>query len=429
MINTRTAIKKLWTLIGVESLCLLGSEVSRFGVSVWIYRTTHSVTDFSLLIIANSIPGLLIAPIAGSVVDRFERKKIMIGANILALTGTLIVFQGAMSGLLSLGTIAIGAALASIAEGFQWPAITASLPLMASEEDLPRFNGLIESGRAISMLAGPALGGLLFGLLGLSGLLGVEISTFLIGTLVVASMVIPSPHPSTSSEIFSLSALWDDCLFGVRWIFRHPALLKFLGIAVFANFFINISIVLMPPYCMSVLSDRAFGVTNACFGAGMVLGGIVYGELAHRYKNLKIVLVSSLLIGVLYIIYGFLRGGLTFSLANLAVASLMTAANAGILTIWQVKVPEECAGRVLSAVRMIAYSTGPLSYLLAGPLADQVMPRILLGAGHFSQWARSLWGAGKTSEMGLLFSLMGILLFIGFLATFAMKDLREVDAS
>ncbi len=88
--------RSIWTLIAVETTCLLGSEISRFGISVWIYQTTQSVSAFSALLLANTVPGMIASPFAGSIVDRSSRKRVMIGAATVSLIGTLIVLSGAL---------------------------------------------------------------------------------------------------------------------------------------------------------------------------------------------------------------------------------------------------------------------------------------------------------------------------------------------
>jgi MFS family permease len=421
-LTDRRSSRAVWALIFVETLSFLGSEIARFGVSVWIYQTTQSVYAFEALLLANTVPGLLVAPLAGGVVDRYSRKKVMIGAATVALTGTLIVLAGASFGTLSMGFIVAGAMLASVGEAFQWPALAASVPLMSSEADLPRYNGFLESGRAASMLAGPVIGGALFAFLGLRGLLTVEVTTFLTATGVVSALAIPAPARAEAHEQGSIVA---ESLFGLRWIYQHRPLFKFLLVSVYANFFLSIGLVLMPPYGLSLLDEKAFGVANGLFGGGMIVGGVAYGFLSKRFKNIHLFLWTALATGALYAGYGFARGLVALGALNLGIAVLMTIANSAILTIWQLKVPEECSGRVLAAMRMVAYATGPISYLLAGPLADRVVPWVFAREG--ASWITSTWGITKSAQIGFLFSAMGLLLVLGFALSAAVDDVRNVE--
>jgi DHA3 family macrolide efflux protein-like MFS transporter len=418
----RTTPRAIWTLIGVETLCLLGSEISRFGVAVWIYRTTSSVSAFSALLLANTVPGMLAALPAGSIVDRSSRKFVMIGAAILSLIGSLIVFTGAAVGELSMPLVIVGACLASVAESFQWPALSASIPLMATEEDLPKYNGFLESGRAASMFAGPVIGGFLLAFAHLSGLVAIELVTFAIATIVVAGMFIPRPEPTAEGVEDTAAGVLADSVSGIKWIVAHKPLLKFLLVATFANFFISIGMVLMPPYGLSFLGERTYGISTGVFGAGMVVGGFIYGALSSRLKNIQQFLWTALVLGGVYVAYGFARDVISLSALNFLIAVIMTIGNAAIMTIWQTKVPEDLQGRVLSTMRLVADITIPVSFLIAGPLTDRFAPWAYDKAN-----AQSLWGTTATGPMGAVFSVMGVILFIGFVIATSIRDVRNVE--
>jgi DHA3 family macrolide efflux protein-like MFS transporter len=407
-------------LIVAETLCLLGAEVARFGISVWIYEETRSVGAFSLLLLANLVPGLLAHPVAGSVVDRSSRKAVMIGASLVSLAGTAIVLAGALLGSLSMTLVIIGAALASVADSFQWPALAASVPLMASDAELPRYNGLIESGRAIGRFAGPAIGGLAIAFIGVAGLVAIEAITFAIATVVVAAIAIPRPGADDEGE--GEGSLWSDMTLGFRWIFAAKPLLKFLLVATFANFFLAICEVVLQPYGLSFLSERSYGIANAMFGAGMIVGGLLSGPLSSRMTNLAQCLLAAVGVGATFVGFGFCRGVVGYAALNLVTASLMTAGNVAAMTIWQIEVPDELQGRVFSAMQMVADLTTPAAFALAAPITDAVMPSLFPHIG-----GASLWGAPPTGVMAALFALMGAIMIGGFLLAATVGDIRKLS--
>jgi MFS transporter, DHA3 family, macrolide efflux protein len=422
----KSKARTVWALIAVETICFLGSEIARFGVAVWIYEATQSVWAFAALLLANTLPGIVVSPVAGVVVDRYSRKFVMMGSAAVAMCGTLIVLAGASLGALSMTAVVLGASLASVAEAFQWPALSATVPLMTTEEDLPRYNGLLESGRAAAQLAGPVIGGISIAFLGLRGLLAVEVCTFTIATVVVGSLTLPAPQKEEDDDEES-EGFVADSLFGLRWIYRHKALLKFLYIAVFGNFFLSIGMVLMPPYSLSILDERSYGIANGAFGGGMIVGGLLYGPLAKRYKNIHLFLWTAIATGALYGAFGFARSLASLAGIDFVLAILMTVGNSAILTVWQVKVPEDISGRVLSAVHMIAFATGPIAYVLAGPLADHLVPYLFSPASGVSPWLISVWGTAKSGQLGALFTAMGVALFAGFVFSATVRDVREVE--
>jgi MFS transporter, DHA3 family, macrolide efflux protein len=406
-------------LIVAETLCLLGAEVARFGISVWIYEQTRSVGAFSLLLLANLVPGLLAHPIAGSVVDRSSRKAVMIGASLVSLAGTAIVLAGALIGSLSMTLVIIGAALASVADSFQWPALAASVPLMASDAELPKYNGLIESGRAIGRFAGPAIGGLAIAFIGVTGLVAIEAITFVVATAVVAAIAIPAPDGADGDDDGSL---WSDMSLGFRWIFAAKPLLKFLLVATFANFFLAICEVVLQPYGLSFLSERSYGIANAMFGAGMIVGGLLSGPLSSRMTNLTQCLLAAVGVGATFIGFGFCRGVVGYAALNLVTASLMTAGNVAAMTIWQIEVPDELQGRVFSAMQMVADLTTPAAFALAAPITDSLMPSLFPHLG-----GASVWGMPPTGVMAALFAVMGVVMIAGFLLAATVGDIRKLS--
>jgi MFS family permease len=425
------ARRTLWALIGVETLCVLGAEVAVFGVSVWIYEATQSVYAYGGLLFASTVPGLLIAPVAGHVVDKYPRKHVMIAASLVTLCGSLLVLGSALLGYLSIVPILIGAAITSMGEAFQWPALAATLPRLASKKDLHRFNGLLESGKAASVLAGPVIGGATFAFVGLKGLLAVEIVTFAIGIVVVAFLTLPSRRAGGGGEDDDdddeESASAADLLFGIRWIWKHRPLFKVLCAEVFANFLLSVGNVLMAPYCLGMISERAYGIAAGCYGGGMIVGGIVYGRLADRFKNAHLFLVSALALGLLYSCYGFARNLPALAGIEFFLAVLVTVANSALLTMWQLKVAEESSGRVLSAMWMVSECTTPISFLLAGPIADSLVPFLLSHAGGATPWIGETWGTSKSGQLGTLFTAIGIILFLGFAVAARSKEVRNVE--
>ncbi|HTR54270.1 MAG TPA: MFS transporter [Kofleriaceae bacterium] len=420
--------RSIWALVAVETLCLLGAEVARFGISIWIYESSRSVTGFSELMLANLVPGMLARPIAGSIVDRSSRKLVMIGASLASLVGTAIVLAGALAGELSMPIVIVGASIASIADSFQWPALEATIPLMASEEDLPRYNGFMESGRAIGHFAGPAIGGFTIGVLGVSGLVSFEVVTFAISIVVVSALHLPRPGAEdhegegedAGGEDEDDGSLAGDLSLGFRWIFARKPLLKFLLVATFANFFLAVAEVVMQPYGLSFLGEEAYGVGNALFGAGMIVGGLLCGPLSVRMSTTAQFFAAALAIGATFVAFGLAHTAFSFAALNFVAAAMITIANASTMTIWQVKVPDALQGRVFSAMGLVADLTTPLAFVLAAPLTEQLVPAI------YGARAAAVWGPPPTGEMGFLFSAMGAALVVGFVIAWTVRDVRQV---
>jgi len=205
--------------------------------------------------------------------------------------------------------------------------------------------------------------------------------------------------------------------------------MKVLSAAIFANFFLSIGTVLMAPYCLGILSERSYGISSGCYGAGMIVGGLVYGRLTDHFRNGRIFLVSILALAVSYGAYGFARNLPAIASIDFVVAMLVTLINSAVLTIWQTKVPEEASGRVLAATGMLADSSAPIAFLLAGPIGDSVVPFVLEHGGSTTRWMPSVWGASKSGQLGTLFTTIGVVLLVGFVVAAMSRDVRDVEES
>jgi len=416
----------LWMLIGIDSLCVLGTEIAIFGVAVWICQVTHSVEGYSGVLFAGTVPGLLVDPVAGHVVDRYPRKTVMIGASVVTLLGSLIVLACALTRHLSLAPILGGAALAGIGGSFQWLALASMLPQLASASDLPKFNGFLESGKAASMMAGPVVGGAAYVFVGLNGLLAAEVVAFVIGIAVIATLKLPGKGDEEDEEDDDdLSKA--DLLFGFRWLYAHRPMWKVLCAGIFANFFLSIGTVLMAPYCLGLLSEKSYGISSGCYGAGMIVGGLAYGRLTDYFRNGRIFLVSIFALAVSYGAYGFARNLPSIATIDFIVALLVTLINSAMLTIWQTKVPQEASGRVLAATGMLADCSAPVAFLIGGPLGDWAVPFLLEHGGSATRWIPTVWGASKSGQIGTLFTTIGVVLFVGFLVAAMSRDVRDVE--
>jgi MFS family permease len=154
----------------------------------------------------------------------------------------------------------------------------------------------------------------------------------------------------------------------------------------------------------------------------MIVGGFIYGALSSRLKNIQQFLWTALVLGGVYVAYGFARDVVALSVLNFLIAVIMTIGNAAIMTIWQTKFPEDLHGRVLSTMRLVADITIPVSFLIAGPLTDKLAPWV-----YEHTHASSLWGTTASGPMGAVFSVMGVVLFAGFVIATAVRDIRDVE--
>ena len=194
-----------------QLISIIGSGLTSFGLAVWIFDQTGAATPFALTVLFGSVPRILLAPVAGVVADRWNRRRIMI----LADSGSALVTIAALL-LLRLDALAIWhiyliAAVGSAAGTFQQPAYTASVTMLVPQKQLDRVNGLLQMSQALEMLAAPLLAGALFALIGLSGIIVVDFFTYFFAAGALLLVRIPQP------PICAHAAACSDCCSSSRW--------------------------------------------------------------------------------------------------------------------------------------------------------------------------------------------------------------------
>jgi MFS family permease len=228
---------KTFTIIWFGQLVsLVGTSMTRFALLIWLFQETNRATDVALLGFFAFVPYVLVSPIAGVWVDRLDRRKIMIladlGAGIMTI-GLLILFS---SNQLQTWHLFVAEALTGIFEAFQLPAYIASTTMLVSKKNYGRAGGMRSLATSASQIAGPVLGGALLAFIGLKGVMGVDIATFLIAMLTLAIVRIPRPTPIEEKE-GEQENTWREIRKGLTYIWERPGLRGLLAIYSGINFF------------------------------------------------------------------------------------------------------------------------------------------------------------------------------------------------
>lgn len=171
----------------------VGSRLTSFALGIWVLQTTGSTSRFALIFVAMAVPALLISPIAGALVDRWDRRRTMIACDALSAVTMLALVALFASGQLTLWHVYVGVGVSALANAFLQPAYAASIPLLASREQLTHVNGLVQTGFAVAQVGGPLLAGVLVSSISMQGVLVVDALTFLVGVAALLLAQVPRP--------------------------------------------------------------------------------------------------------------------------------------------------------------------------------------------------------------------------------------------
>lgn len=412
-----------------QSISLIGTSMTRFALTIWAYEQTGSATALALVGFFSFAPMVILSPVAGALADRWNRKLVMIVSDLVAGLMTIAVLLLFVSGSLQIWHLFITGFIASAFEAFQFPALSASITMMVDKKHYTRVSGMQEIAQSGSTIAAPILAGVVLAFGGIQTVLLIDVVSFLFAVGSLLLVYIPQPKQTDIGKK-SRGSLWQESLYGFRYILARPSLLGVQLVFFFVNLFGVFGMILLAPMILAATNNNELilGSVQSVLGIGGVVGGIVISAWGGPKRRIHGVLIGMALSGI----FGQMVIGLGQSIVIWSVGAFFTSCfipliNGSNQAIWQVKVPPDVQGRVFSVRRLIAQITGPLGMLLAGPLADGIFEPAMMPGGALAPVFGGLVGTGPGAGMALLFVFSGFLLALSGVAGFAFPIIRNVE--
>jgi MFS family permease len=422
-----TDFKTFFTIFGGQFVSLMGSGLTTFALSVWVLQHTHSITQYTLTIVLAGLPAIFLAPIAGALVDRWDRRWIMVWCNLgPALTVAAYAYL-LWHGELHVWHIYIGVIFNSVFNTFQWPAYIASVTLLAAERDLGRVNGMLDTGEAVVSVAAPAIAGLLMYTIGISNILIVDFVTFLFAAGSLLLVVIPRPARSAEAEA-ARGSLMKEAAFGWVFIRQRPGLLNLLLFFAMINLVVAAAGVAIMPMVLGFANEAKLGTVMSMVGVGMLLGGLLMSATGGFKRRIHGVLGGWALLSLCFLMVGIRPNFFLVSAGVLCWYILLPVINSSSQAIWQSKTPPDVQGRVFAVRRMIAQFTVPIGDFSAGPLADKIFNPALLAGGALAGTAGRIVGVGPGRGIAMMLIVLAIFPALIALAGFLNPRLRNLES-
>jgi surfactin synthase thioesterase subunit/MFS family permease/acyl carrier protein len=402
------SMRKFLAIAAGQLVSMTGSALTEFAVPVWIYLSTGSLGRFALFSVLALVPGLLVAPLAGAVVDRTSRRAVMLAGDAAAGLTQLGLGVLLWTGHLQVWEIYPLLVCLSVALTFQRLAYTSAVPQLVPKRYLGHAGGVVQMVGGMSQLLVPLVAVGLLAVVGLGGILALDVASYTVAVLVTLAVRFPGTMAWRRKE-----PLLTEIAQGLRYSWGHRPLRAMLLWFAGLNVFLAPMFLLVSPLVLSFATLRQLGAVAFGSGLGGVLGGAlltVWGGPRHR--RMYAMLLCTLALGA----SGALAG-IRPSLAVVAVAAWglgfwLTLVNGIYATIVQVKVPQRFHGRVFSLNTLIAWSTIPLGIGLVGPYATRLLAA---PARHLTP----LVGTGPGRGIGLTYLVFGLVV-----AGFALWALR-----
>ena len=368
---------RFFTIWTGQAFSILGSHLVGFAFVWHLTETTGSATVLTIGTLLNVLPMIIISPIAGALVDRWNRKMIMILFDSITALFTILIAILFYLDIAQIWHIYLAMLIRSACGQFQWAAISASTSLMVPKESLPHIAGANQALQGVVNIIGPALGAFLIAVLPIHGVLSIDVITAFMGIVPLFFFTIPQPvrkFGNTDATQKIKTSVWRDFIEGFQYVLTWKSLMGIILIAMLVNFLINPAFALLPLVITNHFSKGAYelGFINSVYGIGVILGGLALSAWGG-FKNR----ILTSLVALIFAGGGVLAIGLAPSSQFLLAVGGMALfgffipmVNGPLFAAMQAKVEPEIQGRVFSLLHAGAGLTSPLGLIIAGPIAD-----------------------------------------------------------
>jgi MFS family permease len=366
-----------------QVVSLLGSAMTWFAFTIWAWQKTGEASTLANISFFTFLPTVLLTPIAGTLVDRWNRKLVMLLSDAATALGTLAALTLLLNDNLQIWHVYVIGLVAGFFTAFQYPAYAAAVSTMLPREHYARAEAMLGIAYTLSGILAPIFAAALIGRIGVTGIMTIDLLTFLSAFATLVWARIPQPR-ATDIGKESRGTFWEETAFGFRYIFGRSVLLALTGIFVAANFFLAIGATLMAPLVLSQTgnTESALAAVQSTGAVGGVVGGallMLWGGPKRRIHGVLLGGMGASLLGVFWL--GVANSLLLWSAASFCFSLFEPFVESGNIAIWQSKVEADVQGRVFAARHFLVRFPFMLGILASGQLAVLGIPLVLKIAG------------------------------------------------
>lgn len=363
-------MRQFFTVWGGQAVSLIGSALVQFSLVWWLTVETRDPLVLLTSAIVGVLPQIVIVPFAGAMVDRLNRRRMMIIADGLTATATAVLMLLFLTGAVEIWHVFAVLAVRSALQGFHWPAMQASTTLMVPEEHLARIGGLNQSVQGLSGIIAPPLGAVLIAALPMGVILSVDIITAAVAISALAAVRIPEVRKAKDAP---RTSVLGDMKEAISYLWSWKGALTMVLIFMTVNLLITPAFALLPLHTLEYFGKGAleYAAMESMAGAGMIAGGAVLGVWGGTKRKIVTGMAALALLGVGVGVIGLLPpGGYMIAVAACLLIGIMLAlVNGTVVAILQRGIRADLQGRVFALLGAISSAMIPVGLLAAAPIS------------------------------------------------------------
>ena len=393
-----------------QTVSELGTAMTNYALIIWVYGQKGTASSVTLLTICSFLPTIFFRFIAGTFADRWDKKRIMLIADVVAACGTVTVFWLYSFSALRIWHLYLIDVLLSFMNAFQTPASFVATSLLVPKEHYTRVSGLQGiSGSVVSILA-PALGSCLLAFGGLTVVLICDLVSFFIAFFVLLFFIkIPEIE---HAKVENSEPFLTSCLDGIRYLRDHAALLHITLFLTVINFFAKLgNDGMISPFVLGRTGNnqQVLGMVQSAVAIGLLVGSIIITLMKPAKDKTRVVFVSCAFVFSGNVVQSLTVLPLVWCIAAFGSYVMAVIMNANLMTVIREKVPPEMQGRVFSAKDTLQNCSIPLGLFLGGVLADYVFEPFMAADSFLQKILSQRFGSGSGSGIAVIFFCVGVL--------------------
>jgi MFS transporter, DHA3 family, macrolide efflux protein len=415
-------------IASTQLLSIMVSQISGFAMAVWAYSTTGQVLPGASIVAIQYLPPILLGPVVGVWIDRYDRKRLLMLGDSLSAIGAVVLFVMAINGQLQIWHLYIEAVLVGIGQTIQQPAYAAIIGSLVSKSNLNRANSIAALIDYLPWTIAPFIGGLIYGVIGITGILTLDLITF--GIALAAFAVVHVPGMAGVVDPTKVhGAFWQEARAGVAYIMQRPSFRNMLLISLLIDICLGAAYAVREPMILARTANNTviLGTVQMMGGIGGLLASVVLTVCSNIQRQMRLSTILVCVWGVMLMCLAMSRTGWMWALALLSANMTGQLALTLQRSIWQSKVPPALQGRVFSMRRMLTTITSPLTPIIASLFADHWFEPMMRTAGAEHHAIAALLGSGPGAGIAIILLVAGAGVLLAGLITGSVHSVRQVE--
>ncbi len=404
--KSKYELKDFLLLWSTQSISQLGSSITAFALTLWLYEKTGSSLSTAALTICSYAPYVVMSIFAGALTDRFDKKKTMLVCDVFAVLCTIVIFGLFNTNRLMVWHLYALNAVSGLMNTVQQPASEVAMTLIIPEKHYQKTSGLRSLSRSLISILNPLIATALYAFIGLNGIIAVDIGSFVLAFVTLQFFIdVPKTKSERREKVLVLAKE------GIGFLKDNPMLMTLILFMSGVNLVASAFDATLPGYVLPNPKggQTVLGIVTSCSGVAMLFGSLLVSVLPKPKDRVKVVYLTMLFsLGIENFLLAFSREPFVWCLGQIVGWILVPVMSANLDVILRKSIPVELQGRVFACRNTFQFFTIPIGLFLGGLMVDKVCEPFMAAYGYFTV-LQTCFGTGKGSGAALMMFLLGVI--------------------